>query len=190
MENIQNKINAYKELQGVIEKYPKEFKGDYDLNNIQGTIRRLNISQRFGIPLEYGCGNISYSVKGAYNDWTRVNFIDGTERTISWSDDGRQPNDEWLFVISFPTGAYIFGDYFKSEYPKQTFNTFFNELKSLGAKYSDSANSSLYFTEENSKKVYDAFWGIFNKYKAMVADEMKEQRKKELEAELAKLNKD
>ena len=32
------------------------------------------------------------------------------KRTISWSFDGRQPEDEYLFKVSFPTGAYIFGD--------------------------------------------------------------------------------
>jgi len=183
MENIQNKINAYKELQAVIEKYPEEFKKDYDLHKTYETLQCLKMQKRFGIPLSYH-SHSQYQVERAYDDWTHVALYGLEAREISWLDEGEQPNNEWLYCIRFTSGAYIFGD----SYPKKTFNAFFIELKSLGAKYSDTPNNALYFTEENSKAVYDAFWGIFNKYKAMVADEMKEQRKKELEAELAKLN--
>lgn len=189
MENIQNKINAYKELQKVVNKYPNEFKDDYDLDGTSETLQCLEMQQRFGIPLVYH-GSNHYRVERAYDDWTHVALYGENNRKIGWLDEGEQPDNEWLYCISFPCGAYIFGDYFKNEYPEKTFNAFFNELKSLGAKYSDTRNSSLYFTEENSKEVYDAFWGIFKKYKSMVTDEMKEQRKKELEAELAKLNKE
>jgi hypothetical protein len=70
----------------------------------------------------------------------------------------------------------------------ETFKAFWDELKAFDPKYCDTVNHNMYFSEENSKAVYDAFWGIFNKYKAKVQDELKEQRKKELEAELAKLN--
>jgi len=185
MENIQSKINAYRELQGVIEKYPEEFKKDYDLHKTYETLKCLEMQQRFGIPLMYH-SSTQYQVERAYDNWTHVALYGEDHRKVSWLDEGEQPENEWLYCISFPCGAYIFGD----SYPEKTFNAFFNELKSFGAKYCDTANHSLYFTEENSKKVYDAFWGIFNKYKAMVADEMKEQRKKELEAELAKLNKE
>lgn len=183
---MNKQIQAYKELQGVIEKYLEEFKHDYDLKNVIDTLERLEISQRFGIPLEGSYGQ--YQVKGAYDNWTRVYYMDGEIRKISWSDDGRQPDGEWLYCISFPSGAYTFGNSMTSTYPVETFNAFWNDLKSFGPKYCDTVNHSIYFSEENSKAVYDAFWGIFNKYKARVQDELKEQRKKELEEELAKLN--
>lgn len=35
-------------------------------------------------------------------------WMDGEHRTISWSDDDRQPSGEWLYCIEFSTGAYIF----------------------------------------------------------------------------------
>ena len=183
---MQDKINAYKELQSVVDKYPEQFQDDWDVEKIKETLERLEISQRFGILLEGVYGQ--YQVKGAYDNWIRVYYMDGETRKISWSDDGRQPEGEWLLCISFPTGMYIFGDYFRDEKPIETFNNFFNELKNFDPKYVDTVNSCLYFTEENSKIVYDNFWGIFNEYKAMVKDEMQRQRKKELEEELARLN--
>jgi len=62
-------------------------------------------------------------------------------RHISWSDDGKQPEDELLLVISFPTGAYIFGD----DYPTEFFKEFFQELKTYNPKYTDTTNKTLYF---------------------------------------------
>jgi len=189
MKDIQNKIKAYTELQKVLQKYSDEFKGDFDVSKIKSTLQRLEISERFGIPLSYGFGDVSYSVEGVYDNWTRVNFMDGVERYISWPDNAKQPNDEWLYCICFPTGPYIFGNYMNNVYPKKTFDAFFAELKAFEPKYCDSANNCLYFTEDNSKAVHEAFWGIFNKHKGMVADEMKEQRKKELQKELDILSK-
>lgn len=185
---MQDKINAYKELQSVIDKYPEEFKEDRDIREIKETLGCLEMSRRFGIPLE-PLNSVQYGVVRAYDHWTHVALYGEGNREISWLDEGyEQPSNEWLYCICFPTGPYIFGNYFKSEYPTETFNAFFNELKSFDPKYVDSANHCLYFTEENSKAVYEAFWGIFNKYKGMVKDEMQRQRKKELEEELAKLN--
>ena len=183
---MQKAIEAYRDLLATAEKHPEVFEDDSTVKNIKYSLRRLEVSQRFGIPLEmhHNEGPNSYRVVRAYDDWTRV-ALHGPE-SISWSDDGRQPEDEWLLCISFPTGAYIFGE----AYPAATFDAFFAELKAFGAKYCDTNNSSLYFTEENSKAVYDAFWDIFKKYKALVTDELKAKRRAELEAELAKLNKE
>ena len=66
----------------------------------------------------------------------------------------------------------------------------FEELKSYGTAFSDTMNNALYFREDNSKAVYEAFWPLFHKYKAMVADELKEQRKQELVKELEHLTND
>jgi len=124
---------------------------------------------------------IHNDVENVYDSWSYL--YKGPE--ISWSDDGRQPNkDEWLFQICFTCGAYIFGD----SYPRETFDAFFAELKSFGPVYCDTNNNSLYFSEDKSKAVYEAFWPIFRKYQAMVKDEIKRQRKRELELELARLS--
>ena len=63
-------------------------------------------------------------------------------RTISWSLDGTQPVDETLLQISFPTGAYMFGE----DYPTELFKLFFDELRAFGPKYIDMANKNLYFS--------------------------------------------
>ena len=104
-------------------------------------------------------------------------------RTISCPDNGKQPEDEWLYCIRFTSGAYVFS----GQYPTETFNAFFQELKDFGTKYCDTVNHCLYFSPENAKEVYDNFWPIFNKYKGMVGEELKQRRKKELKEELAKL---
>lgn len=189
MENIQSKIKAYKELQAVIEKYPEEFNADYEVPKIKGTLQCLEMQRRFGIPLSYYSYH-QYAVDGSYDNWTHVALYGENSRKIPCLDEGVQPEDEWLYCICFTRGAYIFGNYLGDHYPRKTFDYFFNELKSMGAKYVDTINNSLYFTEENSKAVYDAFWGIFNKYKAMAAAEMKEQQYKKLQDELAKMEED
>lgn len=181
---MQKAIEAYRDLLATAEKHPEVFEDDNNVKSIKGALQRLEISQRFGVPLsDYGYHQ-HYQVDKGFDNWTSVSLYDGAMRKISWSDDGRQPEDEWLLCISFPTGAYIFGE----AYPTTTFDAFFAELKSFGTKYCDTQNSCLYFTEENAKAVYDALWGIFRKYQGLVKEELQRKRKKELEAELAKLN--
>lgn len=184
--NTIQKVKAYEEILKVIKKHSDLFQEDRvvpETSTIRDVLRALDIQHRFGIPLKHlNQGGSSYSVERAYDDWTRVALFG--DKSISWSDDGSQPDDEWLFRISFGCGAYIFGE----AYPVDTFNAFFNELKSYSPKYVDSMNHGLYFTEEHAKAVYDNFWDIFNKYKAKVADEVKEQRKQKLLEELEKLN--
>ena len=104
-------------------------------------------------------------------------------RTISWSDDGRQPDDEWLYVISFPTGPYIFGD----DYPSNFFSVFFNELKTYGPKYIDTANKSLYFSYDNAYIIHDNFNEIFSKYKELSVIEYKKRKAERLRKELEEL---
>lgn len=182
-----NQIQAYTELLIVVQKYPEEFKDDWEITRLGETLERLKMQEKFGLRLEGG--GTSYNVVGAFNNFTRVSLY-GEEynRTIGWSDDDRQPENEWLFCICFPTGPYIFGDYFKDEYPTETFSSFFNELKGFEPKYIDSANKALYYTESSSKAVYEAFGSILKKYQGLVKDELLRKRKKELELELAKLN--
>jgi hypothetical protein len=184
MDNSQA-IKAYSEVYQVLKRYSEVFKDDYDIRKIKDVLQRLEIEERFGIPLEEN-GPLHYRVKNSYDNWANVAcFFEG--RSISWPDDGnRLEKDEWLYQICFPAGAYIFGDH----YPKETFDAFFEELKSFGAKYSDTANNCLYFSEENSKVVYESFWNIFKKYKVLASEEFKRNRKKELEMELEKLNKE
>lgn len=112
-------------------------------------------------------------------------FGENHRRTISWSDDGRQPEEEWLYSFGFSTGAYIF----HSDYPSKTFNNFFVELKSFNPKYADTVNHNLYFTAENAKGVHDAFPAIFNAHRDRCLDEIKQNKIDKLQKELEALNK-
>lgn len=92
------------------------------------------------------------------------------KRTISWSDDGRQPEDEVLLQISFSTGAFIFG----KDYPTKFLKQFFNELKTYNPKYIDTHNKNLYFSMDNAACIFNSFNNIYDKYIKL----NKEDRKK------------
>lgn len=158
--------------------------------SLSNFIENLKVSELFDIPLASGSHSYKYlTVGGSYlkRDYIKLAYYgEDLKRGISWSDDGKQPQEEWLMTISFPTGAYIFGD----SYPTETFKAFWKELKSFNPKYSDTNNHCLYFTEETAKDVYNNYDRLFETYRALVQDEVKEQRKKKLQEELASLNKE
>lgn len=114
-------------------------------------------------------------------------FWEGCEKEISWPDDGKQPSPGWYLVISFPCGAYTLN----KDYPKQSFNKFFEELKCFGAKHVDTVNHSLYFSlDENpepSRKVYKAYNDLFKKYYDMGKEEVLQAKIAQAEEELRKL---
>jgi hypothetical protein len=182
---MQDKLKAYKDVLKVAKKYSSIVDADrltLDIGSLESVIKALEVSERFGIPIKYLSFSNYLQVKDSYDEWTGIAFFSETaDQPIGCSDTGQQPKNEWLYTIRFTCGAYTFGD----SYPTQTFSAFFNELKSFEPKYVDSANKALYFTEDKAKAVYDAFWPIFKKYKALVADEVKAKRKLELEHELA-----
>lgn len=108
---------------------------------------------------------------------------EGTSREISWSDNGEQPGNELLLSISFPTGAYIFGD----DYPKDLFSQFFSELKSYNPKYLDTANKSLYFSLDNAGIIFNKFKSILEKYYKLNKEDFKKRKIKRMKDELEKL---
>lgn len=101
-------------------------------------------------------------------------------RQITWSDDDTQPTDEFLLGLSFPNGAFIFGD----DYPSVLFNDFFSELKTFNPKYSDTTNKCLYFSMDNAGKIFNTFPSIIKEYREKYAIDFKyreiEKREKEL----------
>ena len=106
-------------------------------------------------------------------------------RTISWSDDGRQPeDDELLLSISFATGAYIFSD----DYPETLFKDFFNELASYAPKYKDTVNKCLYFSMDNAGKIFNDFDAILAKYKSLNKEDFKKRKIEKLKKELETLS--
>lgn len=191
--NIRDKIKAYEEVLEVISANKDLFKEDrveISESSLSNFIENLQVSELFNIPLAAGGHSYKYlTVGGGYFKQEHIKLTyygEDLKRSISWSDNGKQPQEEWLMTISFPTGAYIFGD----SYPTETFKAFWEELKAFKPKYSDTVNHCLYFTEETAKDVYSAYNNLYEKYRELVQDEVKEQRKKKLQEELASLDKE
>lgn len=178
------KIEAYKEILKVLKKHDDLLEDDYKIDIKGELINRISlqeISAEFGIELK----NKNYN-----SDWCKLAeyqyiglYGEDHNRTISWSDDGSQPENERLYIIIFPTGAYIFGD----SYPTNTFKMFWDELKSYGPKYTDTANHNMYFTAENAKHVHKEFNSVFNKHKSLVGEELRVKKIEALKDQLAKL---
>ena len=119
--------------------YGLELKEKHGLNIDPKDIHSLNYS-RFGEYMSIGLWGDKYG------------------RRVSWSDDDLQPEDEMLLQISFPTGAYIFGNnsaFSTKDYPVEFFNKFFNELKSYKPKYTDSHNHNLYNFLDQILQIYN-----------------------------------
>lgn len=182
-----NKIQRHKELLESLNSFSDIFDNNSDLDRrreVQGCIRFLEIAEKFGIdfgkPDPYGYSNFRV------NEHTRVIlWSDGCQ--ISWSDNDEQPiYEEPLYIISFPTGAYIFSEH----YPTDLFREFFYELKSYAPKYLDTANKTLYFSTENAKVIHEAFPKILKKYRERVAEDAKRVRKEKLMKELEQLEED
>lgn len=178
------KIGRHAALLETLEGYSDILDGNSGLDvraQLKNTIGFLEVSREFGI--DFGKNSSYYYQNFPVNEHTR--FVKGVH--ISWSDDGRQPSeDEYLYVISFPTGAYIFGQH----YPTELFKEFFHELRSYNPKYTDSANKSLYFGKDNAKEIHRDFPEIIKKYRGKVKDDYKRIRKEQLEEELRKLSGD
>lgn len=177
-------IDAYKKILKVIKSCAKDVELDSSVDisyKLEQLITREEIQESFGISLsncyEYGAtyfclrdGKFIGKYGSKYN------------RTISWSDDGKQPEDEWLFVISYPTGAFIFGE----DYQQETFKQYFDELKGFEPKYVDTVNHNLYYTVEKAKAVFEKVDEVLKKYRAIAEENRKEAKiealKKQLEA--------
>jgi hypothetical protein len=178
-----DKIDAYREILDVLNKHRDLLKNDHQIDIKDRVVDRISlqkISKEFGINIGSDCNP----------GWCKISEHEciklyGSEhnRTISWPDNGNQPENERLYQISFPTGAYIFG----RQYPENTFKMFFDELKGYEPKYIDSANNCLYFTSENAKCVHENFKPIFDKYAGLVDEELKAKKIESLKKELSKL---
>lgn len=118
-------------------------------------------------------------------------FGEKYRRTISWSVDGRQPEDEYLFTVSFPTGAFIFGDgdTFNKDYPTDFFQKFWLELKSYKPDYIDEANHCLYWKLDNAKDAFNNYEAVLKKYHDLNKNDIKQRRIAKMKADLEQLEK-
>lgn len=177
-------IDAYKKILKVIKSCAKSAYLDSTVDisyRLEQLITREEIQESFGINLSNCRDHSDTFFKIDYEQFI-AKYGSKYNRTISWSDDGKQPKDEWLFVISYPTGAYIFGD----DYQQETFKQYFEKLKGFEPKYVDTVNHNLYYTADKAKAVYEKVNEVLKKYRAIAEENRKESKiealKKQLEA--------
>lgn len=179
--------SAYDEIFELIYNYKDMVNIDLDY------LKKRSQYHLFGIKLkeEYGLDIKLEHIQAL--DWNNFGeylsiglFGEKYRRTISWSDDGRQPEDELLLRICFSTGAYIFGD----DYPQELFKTFFDEVKTYQPKYTDTTNKILYFSMDNAAKIFNGFKEILNKYYELDKRDKKIRQIKKLQSQLNILNKE
>lgn len=182
MNPFDQEINALEEILTSLNKHKDTLSKNPRLDIYDGIQHRINTLKMLKL------FNIYTTESFHNNDWLQfdynqqIGFFDGITRSISCSDNDEQPFNEYLYKLSFPNGAYEFGD----DYNNTLFNKFFNELKSYNPKYCDTPNHSLYYTPENSKAIYDAFPSILKKYHDLSFDK-KQTKIKQLELEIRKL---
>jgi len=182
-----NKIEIEKMYDDIIKKI-NSYRGYHwiNLSSIESTASKHIFSKE----LEEDC-NIIISHENIYSkDWINVKeyirigwFWPKYNRSISWSDDWKQPKDELLLMVSFPTWSYIFW----KDYDKDLFIKFFSELRSYSPKYSDTHNKNLYFDKSNMWNIFNNFDDIFTKYKKIYREAFLKREIKRLQEEINKL---
>lgn len=181
----ENTKKAYEEIFSVIGKHRDIVAFDYNELERKSKIHLFGIElkEKYGLNVEPG--NIISLDWNRFGDYLSIGlFGEKYRRTISWSDDGKQPEDELMIHLSFGTGAYIFGD----DYPTELFQEFWQELQTYNPKYSDTTNKNLYFSLEGGAKIFNEFKGILNKYYELNNVDSKKRKIKKLQDELAKLS--
>jgi len=189
---------AYTDIFKVCDKYAKEeYLTDFefeDVRNMRDKAKNhlliIDWYEKYGLDIKHDRQLFGYNfVK--MDDYTSFSYFEdakkekeeGYGRYISWSDDDRQPKNEWLFVINFSTGAYIFGD----DYPTELFQEFWQELKSYKPKYCDTTNGGLYFSIDSAKNIFEDFPEILKKYHEKNREDAKLRKIKKMKKELKEL---
>jgi hypothetical protein len=183
--NYEESKKMYSEILSILDKYSDNC--IYDIREL----KQKSECHLFGLKLKevYGLGidpkrinSIEYIRFGEYMSIGM--WGEKYRRTISWSDDDRQPKDELLLCIGFSTGAYIFGQ----DYPTDLFQKFFNELKTYKPKYTDTSNKNLFYSMDNAKEIFNSFNDILKKYHDLNKDDFKQRKIKELGKQLEYLS--
>ena len=177
------KRKAYSEILKVLNKHEVEISSSDGLDIRSRLVTQtelLDLEDDFGIKLPKHAANSIYI---CFDEYRRLHKLDGKNRYISWADCGSNPTGHF-YQISFPTGAYIFGN----DYPESLFEKFFKELADFGASFIDTRNHSLYFKPPFAKTVHEAFNEIFIKYSQMYDEERIKMKKERLLKELADLD--
>lgn len=101
-------------------------------------------------------------------------------REIAWSVDGRQPDDEYLFTLGFPTGAFMFGE----DYPTIFFQKFWLELKEYKPDYVDENNHCLYWKLKNAKAPFNDYDSLLKKYYEFNKEDIRRRKIEKMKAEI------
>lgn len=182
------KVDIFKDVLAKINEYESVLGHLVDTYPLEQAIAKCEVEDIFNIPLDEFEGNtvdgwLTYGQSGAHSELKCMLMGDKHRRTIGCSDDGRQPDEEWLFAVGFTTGAYML----HKDYPTKVFSEFFNELKKWEPKYTDSANKTLYFEPSKAKQIFSEYFGIRDKYVKKADIYVKHKRIQDLKDELSKL---
>ena len=186
---METTVKLYNKILKLIKKHKDELA--FDLSDLEYTAK----NHIFGLELRDKYG-LNINPKNVHStNW--LDFGDkkiglfGTKhnRTISWSADGRQPEDEYLLKIGFPTGPFIFGEggMFNKDYPAEFFQKFFLELKTFNPDYIDEANRCLYWKLENAKDIFNEYDSIIKKYHELNKEDIKKRKIEKMKKELNRL---
>lgn len=198
-DDVQAWKSAYQEILEVCQKHSalsERFHNFDDVKDMersaQDHLMLIEWYEKYGLKIDHNHKPHSYKYLSLSN-FMRFNFYDDAAkdkqersgRYISCSDDDRQPHNEWLLGISFPTGAYIFGRDYDGQ--QQLFKDFFQELKSYSPDYADTINKNLYWKLENAKPIYEGFQAILEKYHERNKAELSQRKIESLRKELSEL---
>lgn len=181
--------SAYKEILDVLNKHKDVVAYDYAELETKSKhhLFGLDLKETYGLDLEpKDVHSLDYL---RYKEYMAVLWMgEKYRRTVSWSDDGKQPDDELMLSICFPTGAYIFGSSWgDDDYPLELFQEFFQELKSHNPKFVDTTNHCLYFSIENASTIFNTFSEIMSKYHEKNKVDSKKRKIEKLQKEIEKL---
>jgi len=187
--------NIFQQIIDICEQHQDE---EDTLNDIRtkakNRVIRYEWEEKYGVKLGSNCRFAEYDYVSIDSHQGIHYFKDGYVchkegwgRSIGWSEGGKQPVDEWLYSVSFSTGAYIFGEDYKGQ--QQLFQDFFEELRIYKPDYEDLNNHHLYWKIENAKEIMSQFKVILNKYQQRNREELKTRKIEKLKAELQDLTK-
>lgn len=189
---MEKQEKAYNEILKLLKKHKDILVFDADELERKAKVHLYGLKLKEVYELDINPKRVDSLDYNKFGEWKKIAwFGEKYSRTISWSVDGRQPKDENLFFLSFPTGAYIFGDgtIFNKDYPTVFFEKFWLELKTYKPDYIDEANHCLYWKLENAKEMFNSFEDVLKKYYELNKDDVKQRRIEKMKKDLEQLEK-
>ena len=187
MENVKK---AYDEILKTLKKHKDICV--FDINDLERKAKvhifGTELKEKYGLDIDpKRLSSLDYN---NFGEWKVICWVGGKyRRKISWTVDDKQPEDELLLQIKFPTGANIFMVHGEHDYPTTFFQRFWLELKTYKPDYIDEVNHCLYWKLENAKNMFNSFDDILNKYYELNREDAKQRRIEKIKKELERLEK-